>query len=161
MADNYLERRMEEYRRSRQGAAVNGVKHRVSGLKAGQVAVDYPSMRVLVAGADSESGQNVVEAFRRFNCRVAVTGHDAALLTRMSQQTGSQYHPDGVTRAVRRLSDAGDPVAVIVMLGGDETVDGVRTIVPPSQVVDAGTYAVVAWCVYAAHPVNEFLALKQ
>lgn len=158
MADNYLERRMEEYRRSRQGAAVR-VKHVAAGLKPGQVVVDYEPMRVLVAGACSPEGIAVVEAFRRFNCRVAITDVDAKGATTLAQRAGAQFHPAGAAAAVERLAAAGDPVSVIVNLDGSvPAVDGITTLTPPSGAMSAGPAAVAAWAIYAAHPVNSWAA---
>ena len=155
MADNYLERRMEEYRRSRQGAAVNHVKRIVSGLKPGQVAVNYPAMRVLVADACTVAGRAVTAALLRFNCRVAITDADARAATKLAQDLGAQYHPGSPADALARLAAAGDPASAVVSPDGTAVETGdTALIVPPRRAIDAGPEAVAAWCLFALHPAN-------
>lgn len=158
MADNYLERRMEEHRLAQHG----GVNRRhVTGLKRGQVAVDYPSMRILVAGADDDCGQAVVSGFRRMGCRVALTAANVKVGTAMAQRSGAQYHPGGVMEALERLAAAGDSVEVLVDIAGLTAIGeiasqfpDVRCIVPPGFILQNGPEAVASWCIFVAHPKN-------
>jgi len=154
MADNYLERRMEEYRRSRQGAAAGHAKRSTPSLKPGQIAVDYPAIRVFVTDAMSPAGEAVIEAFRRFNCRVAFSCDDRTYGNRLAQKTGAQFHPDGTKSALQRLADAGDPATVIINLGSDIPGGNIPTLIPPANVIAAGPAHTAAWCLYAAHPLN-------
>lgn len=155
MADNYLERRMEEYRMARQAGGVK--KHAVPLLKRGRVTVDYPAMRVLVANADNETGQAVVDGLRRMGCRVAITARDSRRGTLIAQRSGSQFHPGSVAEALSRLEGAGDPVSVIADIEGLVESTFCRVIVPPAQVLEQGPDAVASWCVFAAHPSNVWL----
>lgn len=155
MADNYLERRMEEYRRSQQGAAVAHSRRHAAGLKAGQVAVDYPAVRVLVTDACSEAGRATVAALRRFSCRVAMTDSDSRAGSLLAQQLGAQYHPGTAPQALARLSAAGDPAAAVISPQGSCISAGTVTVItPPQGAIDAGPEAVAAWCLFALHPVN-------
>ena len=82
---------MEEYERTRRGA--NAPRRVSPSLRPGQVTIDYPPMRILVTDATTPAGRAVVEAFRRFNCRVAITCADRREGTLLAQHTGAQYHP--------------------------------------------------------------------
>ncbi|MDE7386449.1 MAG: hypothetical protein K2N28_04870 [Muribaculaceae bacterium] len=156
MADNYLERRMDEYRRSQQGATVKHVRPTLSTLRPGQVAVDYPPQRVLVTAGTTPDGQAIVKLFRQFACRVAFTAPDSdrAAATRLAQLTGAQYHPGQADAAVDRLATAGDPATVIIDLDG--SLPAAATLPVPPEALAAGPKAVAAWCVFAAHPANKW-----
>lgn len=153
MADNYLERRMDEYRRSQQGAAVKHVRPTLSTLRPGQVAVDYPPMRILVTDGTSPHGEAVIRHFRRFACRVAFTSRDnPAQSQRFAQLTGAQYNPGTASAAIDRLTAAGDPPTVIIDL--DNSLNGVTSLPIPEAAIHAGPEATAAWCLFAAHPAN-------
>lgn len=156
MADNYLERRMDEYRRSRQGAAVKHVRPTLSTLRPGQIAVDYPAQRILVTGGTTPGGQAIIRLFRQFACRVAFTDADSdrADATRLAQLTGAQYHPGTAEAALNRLATAGDPATVIVDLDG--SLPEAATLPVPPEALAAGPEALAAWCVFAAHPANSW-----
>ena len=154
MADNYLERRMDEYRRSQQGATVKHVRPTLSTLRPGQVAVDYPAMRVLVTDGTSPSGQAIIKSFRQFACRVAFTATDSAAANILAQQTGAQYHPGAAERALERLAAAGDPAELIIDL--DNSLPDHDTLPIPIGALNAGHEATAAWCIFAAHPANSW-----
>lgn len=156
MADNYLERRMDEYRRSRQGAATRrAAMHTAPNLRTGQVIIDYPPERVLVTDIDNPIARAVTEALRRFNCRVAITCTDRTLGNRIAQTLGAQYHPDGPQAAIDRLAAAGDPVSIAIIFRPMTL--SVPALIPPSEIIDAGPEATAAWVLYAIHPVSRHL----
>ncbi len=158
MADNYLERRMEEYRHSRQGAATpRAAMHTPHNLRPGQVLIDYPPMRVLVTDIDTPVSQAVIDMLRRFNCRVAITGPDPVLGNRLAQKAGAQYHPYGPQAAIDRLDSAGDPVTIAITFSPLRL--SVPTLTPPQEIIDAGPQATAAWVIYAAHPSSRHLYL--
>lgn len=113
MADNYLERKMEEYR---QGAKRPMAKRHTSSSagRKGMMAVDFPEINVFVTSADealvrafSEAGAHVA-----FCCGVPDMKKSA---TGLAERTGSRFYPMGEGEAlemygnpdyiVRRLAD--------------------------------------------------------
>ncbi|MDE7096629.1 MAG: hypothetical protein K2O47_03960 [Muribaculaceae bacterium] len=88
MADNYLERRMEELRGGRLG-----VKGGVPGIKPG-------SLRIVVAGGCSGKALEEVLAYRRKGYRVAVFDPDESEGRRMAYRNGVRYHHVALDDAV-------------------------------------------------------------
>ncbi len=150
MADNYLERRMEEHLRRQ--AAPGSPASRRQGLRAGEVAVRYPAVRVVVAGGCSEAGQALIRAFRSLGCRVAFTDPDARAATRLAQAEGAQYHPGADPRTVAsRLVAAGDqPRAIISPADRLITFASGATVAIPDGCRQSADIA--AFCCYAIHP---------
>lgn len=91
MADNYLERKMEEYK-----ATVSSKKamHRpVYGVRPGTVVLPYPSKRIMVIGAESWIGETVVRSFRKADCRVVFCSKQTKYGARLAQDSGAQFYP--------------------------------------------------------------------
>lgn len=84
MADNYLERRMEDYR--------NG---KLSTRRMSSVSVKRPSMvlRVFIIGGNTEAGKRHVGMLRKYGWKVAFTDPDLKAGRELAQATGSQHHP--------------------------------------------------------------------
>lgn len=118
MADNYLERKMEEYRSGKSQQRV--VKRTPSGAKPGTINVKFPSRRVFVTGGAKGIGRAIVEAFRNADCRVAFCDNDSKAGTATAQATGAQFYPVDVTDAnaldacVERVIKAWGDIDVIV-----------------------------------------------
>lgn len=118
MADNYLERKMEEYRSGKSQQRV--VKHTPSGAKPGTINIKFPSRRVFVTGGAKGIGRSIVEAFRNADCRVAFCDNDRKAGTATAQATGAQFYPVDVTDAnaldacVERIIKAWADIDVIV-----------------------------------------------
>jgi hypothetical protein len=89
MADNYLEKRMEEHR-SAQKSTITIYKHkeRLSPLN---------NKRVFVTGGAHGIGEAIVKAFRDEGCRVSFCDKDAKNGNRVSQQYGARFYPVDVT----------------------------------------------------------------
>ncbi len=95
MADNYLERKMEEYR---SGALKKTKKHlSPTGNRPGKLTIDFPSRRVYVTGGASGIGAAIVKAFCDAGCRVAFCDKDYDKGTKTAQRCGAQFHPIDVT----------------------------------------------------------------
>lgn len=157
MADNYLERKMEEYRHSRQGAAVTLAHPHSSRVKAGEALIPYPCLRILVTDGMSEAGQAIIRTMRMLNCRVAFTASSTdnrTQCTRFAQDTGSQYHPTPVADAIEYLRRHDDTPAAIIDLDGTATGvnDGIWTVPIPANVSAHGADSIAAWCGYALSP---------
>lgn len=98
MADNYLERKMEEHRRGPMPAYRRHVTSR--GVPPGTVSFPFPVRRILVLsageGTDSAAERNVValrdsivEALAATGCRVAFAESDIVWRNRLAQTTGA------------------------------------------------------------------------
>lgn len=150
MADNYLEKKMEDYLRSR-GAGGHRGRTRMS---PGTVTVRYPSVRVLVADGCSERGRAIIAALRSMGCRVAFVDADSVAGNHLAQDTGSQFHPGAtVGQVADRFSLAGDPVVAVI--SPDD--DGHLLTFPDGKSISlpAGCTApdeIASFCVYALHP---------
>ena len=122
MADNYLEKKMDEH--------VRGVrpsyrpKITPSGYRPGIMSVKFPPRRVFVTGGASGIGASIVKAFCDAGCRVAFCDIDVKGGNATAQRTGSQFHPVDVADAAaleacmdRLLSSWGDIDVVVNNVG--------------------------------------------
>lgn len=89
MADNYLERRMEDYRNGRLSPRSSASSTRRAANQ--PVALDY--MRVYVTAGTSAAGLAVIRHLRQAACKVAFCDTDSRKGPHTAQQTGSQFHP--------------------------------------------------------------------
>lgn len=118
MADNYLERKMEDYRSGK--SATTKAQRASSTPKPGTINVKFPPRRVFVTGGASGIGRAIVEAFRKANCRVAFCDIDAKAGAATAQATGAQFHPvdvrdvDALEACLERLLNAWGDIDVIV-----------------------------------------------
>ncbi len=97
MADNYLEKKMEEYRAGQGNVRRMKSQRPVAGVKPGTINVEFPPRRVFVTGGASGIGRAVVEAFRKADCRVAFCDIDSKAGNRTAQMTGARFYPVDVT----------------------------------------------------------------
>ena len=118
MADNYLERKMEDYR---SGKSVGSKTKRLSTMsKPGTINVKFPSRRVFITGGASGIGRAIVAAFRKADCRVAFCDIDTKAGNATAQATGAQFYPVDVRDVVAleaclaRLLEAWGDIDVIV-----------------------------------------------
>lgn len=118
MADNYLEKKMEEYRSGK--LQKRPVKHTPTGAKPGTMLVKFPPRRVFVTGGASGIGRAIVEAFRKADCKVAFCDIDNKTGNATAQATGAQFHPVDVTDAtaletcVNRVINSWGDIDVII-----------------------------------------------
>lgn len=96
MADNYLERKFEEYRSQK---AVRRKSPAVAGAKCGKWQACFLRRRVLVTGGAKGIGRAVVEAFREVGCQVAFCDVDELEGRRTAEATGSRFFPVDVADA--------------------------------------------------------------
>lgn len=104
MADNYLEKKMDDYARGKLAASTR----RTSGLKC----IKIPPKRVLVINADGK--ELLLKALVELGYKVAFTLADATGGNTMAQATGARFYPFEAGRALEQLASAGDPAAGIV-----------------------------------------------
>lgn len=95
MADNYLERKMEEYRHS---VSSRKSMHRpVYGVRPGTVVLPYPAKNIVVIGSVTDVAvKTLIQTFRRADCRVAFCDNHVSEGNRLSQMTGSRFYPCSV-----------------------------------------------------------------
>ena len=88
MADNYLEKRMDDYRSGRLN-----VKRPI--VAASNTARRSPlaGKRVLVTGGANGIGRAIVAAFRKEDCRVALFDSDRKNGNEVAQQMGARFYP--------------------------------------------------------------------
>ena len=97
MADNYIEKKMEDLRSgaaSRHQVRRSAVGSSASGAAPGDLTLYFPEMRIFVAGnATTPLGVAIVRAMREVGCKVAFSGADADRGKAMAQELGTQFHP--------------------------------------------------------------------
>ncbi len=92
MADNYLEKRMEEYRAGKLSSRSHRPIRSIS-LKRPSL----PPLRVFVTGGACGIGRAIVRAFRDEGCYVAFCDNDLNAGRTTAQSTGAQFYPLDVT----------------------------------------------------------------
>lgn len=118
MADNYLEKKMEEHLKG-------GSQHRQkrlspSGNRPGKLTVDFPPRRVYVTGGAAGIGAAIVKAFCDAGCKVAFCDKDAKSGAASAQKYGAQFHPLDVTdsaaleASIRRVQERWGAIDVMV-----------------------------------------------
>ncbi len=97
MADNYLERRMEDLRAGRL-AHNSGAASATGARRAGYLELRWPARRVLILHGVSAAGEALVRRLQRLGCRVAVADADAAAGDAMRRDLGVRFYPLGRER---------------------------------------------------------------
>lgn len=90
MADNYLEKKMEDLRMGKTGASAP--RRRLT-PGAGRICFDFPPRRVLVAGGCHGIGEAIVDAYLHVGCKVAVFDSDRDKGSAMARDKGIRFYP--------------------------------------------------------------------
>lgn len=90
MADNYLERRMEDLRSGRLTADTARMRAKAPARNPHRLSVVFPEMRILVADGLSDFGKALVKAFRSVGMKVAFCATDATEGRRFAQESGAR-----------------------------------------------------------------------
>lgn len=90
MADNYLEKKMEDLRMGKTGATA---PRRQLAPGAGRICFDFPPRRVLVTGGCHGIGEAIVDAYRHAGCKVAVFDTDKDKGSAMARDKGIRFYP--------------------------------------------------------------------
>lgn len=90
MADNYLERRMEDLKAGRLKPQVQPKS--APGPKKGFLEIPFPSRRVLVVGGTHELSLDIVRMFLKVGCRVAVMDTDKSAGESLAYREGIRYY---------------------------------------------------------------------
>lgn len=103
MADNYLEKRMEEYRAGRLAPKTTVKRNGTAARRPGDLILNFPQLNVVVfGGADTELTEAVARAFRGVDGRVALCHGDSRRFTPFAQATGCRYYPFDAADSGRR-----------------------------------------------------------
>ncbi len=105
MADNYLEKKMEEHRQGRQRIAMHKSP---SGNKPHTALLPYSLRTAFVAGQQFLSPALVAcaKALRDTSCKVAISCSDKVFGSRTAQSSGLQYFPTGININVLDMVNA-------------------------------------------------------
>ena len=131
MADNYLEKRMEEYRAGKL-ASKGGKSYMLRQRKAGEFVLAFPPMSVLVLCEDAALAGRVCGCFRKADFQVAFCMADRREGTRIAQSAGCRFYPvatsdagrlDGVVDDLTERWGAVDVVADLRGLSDEELGD--------------------------------------
>ena len=104
MADNYLERKMDEYRSGKRAGAPRRLTS--TGQKAGTVTLPIERLKVFVTSPDS----TLIAAFANTGCRVSFCSEDRREGMRIAERTGARFYPYPADEALR-LSETPDVIA--------------------------------------------------
>lgn len=157
MADNYLERRMEDYRSGRGGS-----RRLHASSRSGRLSLPYPHQYVLVLGGDTPAGRAVLEAFSHSGATVAFTASaDGAAL---AQRTGARYYPMTAAEAAADMAARGEGPDVVIVCDGSAPLSEIGHLIVitehpadiPGAIVIAGTDLAQAAriALMAAHPAS-------
>ncbi|MDO4319028.1 MAG: hypothetical protein Q4C34_00495 [Bacteroidales bacterium] len=114
MADNYLEKRMDDYARGR----VSGPHaRRTSGPRPGTAVIKYPLLTVALSDADSGDADAIVSMFVSAGCKVVFTAADATRGRDIAQSRGGRFYPGGADEAVTDMASRGEKADVVIACG--------------------------------------------
>ncbi|MDE6462269.1 MAG: SDR family oxidoreductase [Muribaculaceae bacterium] len=98
MADDYIGKKMEDYRRGINASAYRR-KITPTGTSRGIWPVKFPARIAFVTGGANGIGREIVKTLCQAGCRVAFCDTDTQAGTATAQATGSQFHPVDVADA--------------------------------------------------------------
>lgn len=117
MADNYLEKKMEEHRR---GVQPRPKHYSYTGQTPGKLTISFTRQPVFIIYDGAELTQCAVESFAAAGCPVAFTGTNRNSGKELAQRTGSRFCPSEsldfseIVRHFNLFSEAKGAVAVVV-----------------------------------------------
>ncbi len=111
MADNYLEKKMEDYHNWRR------VVSTTAGRRRGVLNTKFPSGRTLVLGADCEAGRALVRLYMDACWNAVFTVSNPAEGTRVAQECGGRFYPLSLDEIAADLQKKNEAIDVIVAIG--------------------------------------------
>lgn len=126
MADNYLEKKMEELHSGK--CFIKG-KNSTLPTYAGKAVFDFPVRRVIIVGNDEGYGETAALRFLKMGCRVAFFDNDKENGNKLAHDNGARYHevdvsdPNSVKKSFSDLLKAWRDVDIVIMTCGvDENI---------------------------------------
>lgn len=105
MADNYLEKQMEDYRAGKLAPKTRAVHVTSAPLRnPGDFVMAFPQLRVVLLGGDVRLVEVLARMFRDVECRVALCSPDSKSFTPLAQSTGCRYYPFDPAIEAKRLA---------------------------------------------------------
>lgn len=92
MADNYLEKRMEQHRAGADNPA-RRPKFTPRGDRQGTLTVKFEPLRVVVGQCEDAYGEAIVKRLASAGCKVAFSASDSKRGRELSQATASRFYP--------------------------------------------------------------------
>ena len=92
MADNYLERRMEDMRNGRLQNYKTSNRPGSAPMKKGYLHIPFPPRRVLVTGGAHGIGLAIARAFLKADCKVAVFDRDMEAGEKLANEEGVRFY---------------------------------------------------------------------
>lgn len=93
MADNYLERRMEELRSGKIAASVKPQRRPSGSSQAGKISLDFKPKRVLIIGDTSRLADALISTYRKAGCSVALLSTPSPEGERLAHDCGIRFCP--------------------------------------------------------------------
>lgn len=105
MADNYLEKQMEDYRAGKLAPKTRAVHVTSAPLRnPGDFVMAFPQLRVVLLGGDVRFVEVLARLFRDVECRVALCSPDSKSFTPLAQSIGCRYYPFDPAVEAKRLA---------------------------------------------------------
>lgn len=140
MADNYLEKRMDDLRSGRLTASGNTQKRSGSSSKSGHLAIPFPERRVMIVGSAERLAGAIAVAFRRARCKTALFDNDKIAGERLAHDHGIRFHNadtcnrEELKNAMSNLLDAWHDIDIAIFIknddeSGEETLQTIREVI--------------------------------
>lgn len=135
MADNYLEKRMDDYAHGRLGS-----KGARQGRRPGYASIKYPRQQVLIVGCDaSASGEALLKAFvESTSVAVCFTANDRSKGTSLSQRCGGRFYPvspEVIADDIAKRGETFDTVVLVNPHSIKEAIDSMAFMTPRQWLV--------------------------
>lgn len=148
MADNYLEKRMEEYRAGKLAPKSRVVVHAAGAKREpGDFTLSFPKLNAVVIGGPTELAGMFVRIFRGVDASVALCHSDSKRCTPLAQASGCRYYPfdpADVSKLERVIDD------VTARWGGADVVVDLRGVEDEAEGDEAAALAELV--MIHAHP---------
>lgn len=124
MADNFLERRMEDLR---SGRITSSTSSRNEKPRKGYLQIPFPPRRVLVTGGANGIGLAVIRAFLHIGCKVAVIDRDEEAGKQLAKTEGIRFYPidlmdvEATEKAIDDILKAWHDIDIIISNAGIST----------------------------------------
>lgn len=121
MADNYLEKRMEDLKSGRLASSNQAYHRNGNAMRRGCLNIPFPERRVLVTDGTHGAGLAIAVAFRKAGCRTAVFDTDKESGAALAHDEGIRFHnadicnEKSLSEALSNLLNAWRDIDVIVL----------------------------------------------